>query len=426
VLDWLTVELNNLWLVYLKLPLTTQWAVTLLLVAGFIVHSFSFTDRTVHDGPSIFTTAGIFFTFLGIAQGLYNFDTLKIETSIPSLLEGLKTAFVASVFGVGIALSIKLRFVLFGVSKRDSDAVNEDASVGDLVHQLNEVQKALVGEDDSTILSQLKLSRQDMNDKLDQLNRSQREFLANAADSNSKALIAALENAIADFNTKISEQFGENFKQLNIAVGQLLEWQDRYRTQMQEMIVQQSATTENMNVASERYSVLIERASEFSNISNSLSKLLTGLETQRDQITVSLGSLGEVLSKTSEGLPKLETKIVQLTEQMTFGVKSHQEQITNSITQGAKAIGDSVNNIKTLVLESTQSANQAINNHMNELARKTNEQVAKLDAALENELQKSISSLATQLTSLSRRFVQDYTPLTEELRKVISLAQGVR
>ncbi len=426
MLDWLAVEFGDLWLVYLKLPLTTQWAVTLLLVAGVVVHAFSFTDRTVHDGPSIFTTAGIFFTFLGIAQGLYNFDPQKIETSIPSLLEGLKTAFIASVFGVGIALSIKLRVVLFGLSKKDSDAVNEDASVGDLVHQLGEVQKALVGDDDSTVLSQLKLSRQDMNDKLDQLNKSQREFLANAAENNSRALIAALENVISDFNTKISEQFGENFKQLNVAVGQLLEWQDRYRTQMQEMIEQQSTTTENMKVASDRYSTLIERASDFSNISSSLSQLLTGLETQRNQITVSLTSLGEVLAKSSDGLPKLEAKIIQLTEQMTFGVKSHQDQITNSITQGTKTIGDTVGDIKRLVLESTQAANQAINNHMNELAQKTNEQVAKLDAALENELQKSISSLATQLTSLSRRFVQDYTPLTEELRKVITLAQGVR
>ncbi len=110
--DWLVTQYNDISLVYLKLPLTTQWAVTLLVVAGIIVHVFSFNDRTVHDGPSVFTTAGIFFTFLGIAQGLYNFDAQQIEASVPNLLEGLKTAFAASVFGVGIALSIKLRFAL--------------------------------------------------------------------------------------------------------------------------------------------------------------------------------------------------------------------------------------------------------------------------------------------------------------------------
>jgi hypothetical protein len=37
---------------------------------------------------------------------------------------------------------------------------------------------------------------------------------------------------------------------------------------------------------------------------------------------------------------------------MTFGVKSHQDQITDSINQGAKTIGETVGDIKRLVLES--------------------------------------------------------------------------
>jgi hypothetical protein len=423
-MDWVLAEAGHLWLVYQKLPLTTQWAVTLLVVAGIIVHFFSYNDRTVHDAPSIFTTAGIFFTFVGIAQGLYDFDAQKIEASLPVLLEGLKTAFVASVFGVGIALSIKFRFILFGVPRADPDTIGEDATVGDLVRQLSEVQKALVGDDDSTILSQLKLTRQDSTDKLDQLNKSLRDFLADAAENNSRALIAALEAVIRDFNTKISQQFGENFKQLNLAVGQLLEWQERYRLQIQEMISQQSKAAENMEIASTRYSTLVERAEDFGAISSGLSKILTGLEQQRSQIETSLSSLAGVLAKTSDGLPKLEGKIIQLTEQMTFGVKSHQEQITNSISQGARAISASVEDVKKLVLDSTQAANQAVNNNMIELSNKANAQLVKLDAALENELQKSISSLARQLTALSARFVEDYGPLTDRLREVINLARA--
>lgn len=424
--DWVVVEGTRLWMIYEKLPLTTQWAVTLLVVAGFIVHFFTYSERTVHDAPSIFTTAGIFFTFIGIAEGLYDFDPQRLEATIPRLLEGLKTAFVASVFGVGIALSIKLRYALFGVRQRDHSYASDDASVGDLVRELGEVQKALVGDDDSTVLSQLKLTRQDTNDKLDQLNRSQREFLANAAENNSRALIEALEGVIKDFNSKISEQFGENFKQLNIAVGKILEWQERYRAQMQEMIVQQSSAAKNMQTSSERYSALVERAAEFTTISEKLSQLLLGLESQREQIYASISSLGELLAKASDGIPKLESKLLQLTEQMTFGVKSHQDQITRSLTEGAEAINDTVGDIKRLVLETTQAANEAINNHMTELAGKTNEQIAKLDAALENELQKSISSLATQLTSLSRRFADDYGPLADRLRDALSIAQGVR
>jgi hypothetical protein len=288
------------------------------------------------------------------------------------------------------------------------------------------VKTALVGDEDSTVVSQLKLTRQDTNDKLDQLNRSQRDFLTTAAENNSKALITALEAVIKDFNTKISEQFGENFKQLNVAVGRLLEWQELYRSQMSEMISQQSSAANNMQIASDRYGNLVEHAGRFTKVSESLSEMLTALHDQRQQIQVSVQSLADILAKASDGVPKLEAKIAQLTDQMTFGVKSHQEQITNVLSEGIKTITTTVGDARRQFLEATQATNQAVNSHMAELAQKTNEQIVKLDAALENELQKSISSLASQLTSLSRRFVDDYTPLTQRLQEVLTLARGVQ
>ena len=47
--------------------------------------------------PHLFPTLGILFTFLGIAIGLWNFDSNNIEKSIPELMNGLKTAFLVSI-----------------------------------------------------------------------------------------------------------------------------------------------------------------------------------------------------------------------------------------------------------------------------------------------------------------------------------------
>lgn len=200
------------------LPLLTQWAVALLIVSGFIVHVFAYNERTAHDAPSIFTTGGIFFTFLGIAEGLISFDVHNVEASVPTLLSSLQTAFVSSVVGVFFALTIKMRLALFGVRSRTGSSSVQGATVDDLCNQMHAVEQALVGEEDSTLLSQVKLLRQDTNDRLDVLRRSHDEFAAKMADNNSKALISALEAVIRDFNAKISEQFGENFKRLNEAV----------------------------------------------------------------------------------------------------------------------------------------------------------------------------------------------------------------
>jgi hypothetical protein len=52
------------------------------------------------------------------------------------------------------------------------------------------------------------------------------------AENNSKALITALEEVMREFNTKISEQFGDNFKHLNEGVGKMLEWQENNKESM--------------------------------------------------------------------------------------------------------------------------------------------------------------------------------------------------
>jgi len=300
---------NSVWQIFLTLPPITQWAVAMLLVCALLAHLFAYNEHTVYEGPSIFTTAGIFFTFLGIAEGLYAFNPQTIEASIPALLDGLKTAFIASVVGVGAALSIKLRYVVFGLRRPNRAGPIEGATVDDLHSQLVSLQQSLVGSDESTVISQLKLSRQDTNDRLDALGKSQASFMQKLAESNSKALIIALQEVIRDFNTKITDQFGDNFKELNEAVGAMLEWQAQYREQVGEMISQQSRAANNMEVATSRFEELVSNAEAFTSVAKDLGGLLDGLESQRGQITTSLGHLGKLLESTSEGLPKIEGKV---------------------------------------------------------------------------------------------------------------------
>jgi hypothetical protein len=415
---------NSVWQLFLTLPPITQWAVSMLIFCALVAHLLKYNEHTVHEGPSIFTTAGIFFTFLGIAEGLYQFDPQKIDASIPVLLNGLKTAFVASVVGVGAALSLKLRYAVLGVKRARPDKRPEGATVDDLYGQLVNVQHSLVGSDESTLISQLKLTRQDTNDRLDTLSRSQTAFMQKLAESNSKALIVALQEVIRDFNTKITDQFGDNFKQLNQAVGAMLDWQAKYREQIGEMISQQARTADSMQIATSRYEALVADAKNFADVARGLGTILNGLEQQRGQITSSLEQLGKLLQNTSDGLPKIESKVVQLTEQVVFGVKQNQDEMTKVLRESAAANQSSIADVRNLLLETTQSANAQINDHMRSLADKTSEQFAKLDAALETELSKSISSLGRQLTALSKQFVEDYLPLTDRLRAVVQLGRG--
>jgi hypothetical protein len=155
---------------------TTLGFITVICILA-LYFQIKFDRRTADLGPTLLTTTGIFGTFVGISIGLYQFDTGNVEASIPALLEGLKTAFFASVFGVGFAILLKLREFLFGTGRKDESAATPDeVTAADLVSQLREIQNALIGADDGSLISQMKLGRQDGSDSLTTLRSIQKSL----------------------------------------------------------------------------------------------------------------------------------------------------------------------------------------------------------------------------------------------------------
>jgi hypothetical protein len=99
--------------------------------------------------PNLFPTLGILFTFLGIAVGLWNFDSNNIEKSIPELMNGLKTAFLVSIFGVGLLVvfsfwtNIKKKKLEEGVISEETEAINK------LINAINDLRNDLTSTDEN-------------------------------------------------------------------------------------------------------------------------------------------------------------------------------------------------------------------------------------------------------------------------------------
>ncbi|MGR6035950.1 MAG: hypothetical protein ACU4EQ_12000 [Candidatus Nitrosoglobus sp.] len=356
------------------------------------------------------------------------------------MLAGLKTAFWASVVGVGGALTIKLRhfFTPVGLEVNGSGADGE-ITAADLAKLLQGIQQALVGSDDSTLVSQLKLSRQDTNDRLDALKEAQREALLKLSDDvakllqgiqqalvgsgdstllsqlklsrqdindrlddlkkaqedallklsemGSKSLVEALRDVIKDFNSKLTEQFGDNFKQLNEAVGRLLVWQEQYKAHIEEMAKRQMEIVDSMSMASDHYSQLVNKADTFTNIATDLSTLLTSLETQKQQLIGALKSLSNLLTAASGSLPEIEKKVMELTRQLANSVEANQKEISKTLVENTQLIKTSIQ----AVGRELDSINQAFNQHLGALAEETNKQISVIGG--------SVISLTDQLTS---------------------------
>jgi uncharacterized coiled-coil DUF342 family protein len=97
-----------------------------------------------------------------------------------------------------------------------------------------------------------------------------------------------------DFNAKLNEQFGENFKRLSETAEKTLVWQDRYRQQIGEMIEQQVKAAERMSATSSSYQTLVEKAEAFSGIAEKLGTLLSELDRQRQQVHEATSSLYDI------------------------------------------------------------------------------------------------------------------------------------
>jgi ABC-type transporter Mla subunit MlaD len=404
--------------IWANLSPLTEFAIVFISLVGLGFH-LRWSRRAAAMGPTLLTTLGIFFCFTGIAWGLLDFDTGDVKASVPHLLQGIRTSFWASVFGIGFALTLKARHLIFGESGAAAMAPGGGATVGDLAGQLQRLNKSVASDDETGLLGQLRLLREGTNTRLEELTASFDNYAEKVAESNSKALIQALQEVIRDFNAKINEQFGENFKQLNQSVGKLLSWQVRYEIQLTALIEQETATRKNMADASLRYADLVNKSAVFTGVAQSLSGLLGGLETQRERLAASLGAFAGLVEKAATGLPQIEAKIMEMTEQIGRGVQSSHDQLTRTFEESARNMQAGNQEMTRLLATTLASANTELNDHMRQATADSKRHIMVLDKALEEELRRSIESLGRQLTALSQKFVQDYLPLTVQLQRVL-------
>lgn len=188
-----------------------------IIMGGTIFWFREIPRQRVNAVASIVTIIGVLGTFIGIAIGLYQFNTANIEASVPKLLEGLKIAFITSI--LGIIGSIVLKWSALNEREKDGPIVNNLAELLQILLDVEQEEAKKTRE----ILHSIERS---FSDKQDDLIRTFNEFADKMTENNTNALIEALEEVMRDFNARINEQFGDNFRQLNEGVRRINKWQE--------------------------------------------------------------------------------------------------------------------------------------------------------------------------------------------------------
>lgn len=394
--------------------LTTLSNLTWVLVVAMILliiyfHGPSYSIQTVRSAPSILTSFGIFGTFLGIAFGLMGFDSANIEASVPMMIDGLGVAVWSSIVGILGALSIRLRHSLQTIHRRDE--ISKQATVSDLheaIESLNTNVAELRGENKVNASALL---------------NSNEQYQQAMVDANTAALSDAISNIVSDFNGRIEVQYGENFKEFNESLGRLLEWQQSYGSQLDDMLKAQAASLKVVSHASESYEKMIAHSQEFNRVAASLGELLKGLEQQTSNLEGYLSGLSGLVGQASEGLPALASYVSELTNKLSESIEQNNVSLTQVLSKAAVDISDTVERVTVGLAESVNQAHGGLAEHVMSMTEKTNEHMQLLDESMEKELTQALRTFGYQLTALSEKFVNDYMPLTDRLREVLSVVE---
>jgi methyl-accepting chemotaxis protein len=269
--------------------------------------------------PSISISLGITFTFVGIFLALLGFDVNDIQGSIPELLNGMRLAFGTSIIGMVTAVLYRVIPGAFDWSRSQVGQArrSEVATVRDLdaaqarrhaetLKQLQRIHRALADEDDATLVTQLQKLRTSLVDKQDEMLQAFNTFAEKVAEDQTEALIEALSDVIRDFNAKINEQFGENFKQLNEAVGRLLDWQKQYTEHVEQMSQQLGQSLQAIQESEKALGLIKTHSLHFTEVANELKTVIATYHQEIKVLEQHLEDFVELGQTAKDAFPEIE------------------------------------------------------------------------------------------------------------------------
>ncbi|ADE14195.1 conserved hypothetical protein [Nitrosococcus halophilus Nc 4] len=385
----------------------------------------------VHYTPNLLTSLGILGTFAGIVIGLLNFNVSNIDGSIDPLLEGLKTAFITSLWGMLLAISFKMLDSIIPRMRKKKEGSVEQVGPGEIYAELQaqresmeRLGRAISGDEDSTLISQIRLLRSDGQEQsksaLEQLRKQsdRQEVIAEAiasqheqfnqfstdlwkkldefaemlSKSATEQVVNALKEVIADFNRNLTEQFGENFKALNAAVEKLVQWQENYREQIGQMIDQYD---QGVRAITQTETAVTRISEESKQIPVAMGELKTVLDTTQHQLTElerHLEAFRDMRDRAVEAVPQIREQMDTMVNEVSSAVKGAGEQIVTAsqvvnqaIVEGAKEFEDRVHRTNEgLTSASDQLANNSerIREQLEDTVKEINDQVRNMAAGV--------------------------------------------
>ena len=281
----------------------------------------------------------------------------------------------------------------------------------------------------------------------DDVREGLREIVGLLSRSPTEEIIEALKATIREFNEHIAEQFGDNFKQLNEAVGNLLEWQDNYRVQLEQMDAQYNASVQAIGATERSVASIAERGEAIPAQMERLSAIVEANDVELGRLRDHLAAFAEARDRAVAAVPE----IARIVGETVSGLADAGQSLTRGVENGATSMTEAIQRSVEGYVRSTDSVNE----NVLAIAQRSHDETARLFSGLKEtiettyqeskenlkalteqefedmtavrrtEIDNLMRAMGSQLASITKRFTEDYAELVEAMDRVIrTVPQG--
>lgn len=378
----------------------------------------------------------------------------------------MKTAFITSVTGLLLSIILKIWASIHQDKSENLDLDQVDASnilkfiEHHLTEQTNTQKKTAVIHEEllqalTTHHEYVKQNNQQFAANLwDKLEKTAQILTKSATEE----VILALNQLIKDFNHQLTEQFGENFKQLNHAVFELIQWQENYKQQLEQMQVQYQNHTNAVAATQQAIDNIHDNLSHIAHhaqsIPDSMERLAVAIELSHTQIdtlydhlatfadmkdkaVAALPSLSEQIDTMLQGMDDASQKLTEQFHQIHQSIKA-QPSIMQSTTQELKntlerLVGQLEIDIKNITEKHAGSIKEQMN-QLSNIAAQTLEdisdsiegQINNFNTAEAKKIESDLQQMGSALISMTSQFTKDYKELVNHMNDIIRHGRPMR
>lgn len=254
--------------------------------------------RKIDNFPTIISTLGVLGTFYGITKGLWHFDTIHLNDSIPKLLEGLKTAFWTSL--AGMLGSMILSFIINKLYDDNDDGVSDINLAATLITKT--IQNN--AENQTAFYNTVGYILESLNSIVKKLDNS-----VSIIENQNRSVSTNL-SCIAKDVEKIANSSNSSLTKLNELIGETSNIAPSLASNINATNKGLESIDKNVTDLIKRFDISIAISDDYSrNVITNLNNISNDVQTITSSSNSSLTKFNELISETAKIAPSLTTSI---------------------------------------------------------------------------------------------------------------------